>query len=87
MKNFDHAKLLSDLLGIDWYSISRSADDINVIGNLWTDAFSFILKKHAPTRNGRVSDNFCPWLTNDFKLMCKAKDRLKKLAIALNQNL
>ena len=52
-----------------------------VIVNTWTNIFSLILEKHAPTRNRRVSDRFCPWLTNDFKLMCKARDKLKKQAI------
>ena len=81
MKNFDHAKFINVLLRIDLCSISRSTDDINVLVNLWTNAFSFILERHAPTRNRRVSDNFCPWLTNDFKLMRKARDRLRKQSI------
>ena len=29
----------------------------------------------------RVSDKFCPWLTNDFKVMCKARDKSKRQAI------
>ena len=31
--------------------------------------------------NRLVSDKFCPCLTNDFKLMCKARDKLTHQAI------
>ena len=81
MKNFDQTEFVKDLLGVGWRGIVRNTDDINVIVNTWTNIFSLILEKHAPTRNRRVSDRFCPWLTNDFKLMCKARDKLKKHAI------
>ena len=47
----------------------RNTDDVNVVVSKCTNIFSLILEKHAPTRNRRVSDKFCPWLTSDFKLM------------------
>ena len=81
LKNFYQTEFVKDLLGVDWRGIVRNTDDVNVIVNTWTNIFSLILEKHAPTRNRRVSDRFCPWLTNDFKLMCKARDKLKKQAI------
>ena len=74
MKNFDQNEFINDLLGVDWRGIVRNTDDINVVVNNWTKAFSLIIEKHAPTRNRRVSDKFCPWLTNDFKLMCKVRE-------------
>ena len=78
---------LYDLLGVDWRGIVRNTDYVNVVVNNWTKTFSLILEKHAPTRNRRVSDKFCPWLTNDFKLMCKARDNLKKRAIRTKSEL
>ena len=81
MKNFDDAKFVNDLLEIVWNSISLRTDYINVVVNLRTNIFSFILEKHAPTRNRRVFDKFCPLLTKDFKLMCKERDMLKQQAI------
>ena len=74
-------KFINDLLGVDWRGIAWNTDDVNDVVNKWTNIFSLILEKHAPTRNRRVSEKFCPWLTNDFKLMCKARDKLKKQAI------
>ena len=85
MKNFDQNEFKNDLLGVDWRGIVRNTDDI--VGNNWTKTFSLILEKHAPTRNRRVSDKFCPWLTNDFKLMCKARDNKKKRAIRTKSEL
>ena len=87
MKNFDQNEFINDLLGVDWRGIVRNTDDINVVVNNWTKTFSLILEKHAPTRNRRVSDQFCPWLTNDFKLMCKARDNFKKRAIRTKSEL
>ena len=81
MKDFDQTKFVTDLLEVDWRGIVRNTDDIDVVVNNWTSTFSLILEKHAPIRNRRVSEKFCPWLTNDFKEMCKARDRLKKQAI------
>ena len=78
MKNFDQNEFVNDLLGVDWRGIVRNTEDINVVVNNWTKIFSLILEKHAPRRNRRVSDKFCPWLTNDFNLMCRARDNLKK---------
>ena len=81
MKNFDQTEFVNDLLGVDWSGIVRNTDDINVVVNSWTGMFSLILEKHAPTRNRRVSEKFCPWVTKDFQLMCKVRDKLKKQAI------
>ena len=78
LANFDQNEFMNDRLGVDWRGIVQNTDDINVVVNNWTKNFSLILEKHAPKRNRRVSDKFCPWLTNDFKVMCKARDNLKK---------
>ena len=51
--------------------------------------FSVILEKHAPMQKRPVSENSPPppWLTNDFKFMCKSRDRLKKLAVSSKADL
>ena len=82
IKNFDQAEFVSDLLGVDWRGILQNTNDVNVVVSKWTNMFSLILEKHAPVRNRRVSDKLCPWLTSDFKLMCKARDKLKNKLFA-----
>ena len=81
MKNFDQTRFVNDLQEVDWKGIVQNTDDKDVVINNWTSIFSLILEKHAPIRGRRVSENFCPWLTSDFKVLCKARDKLKKQAI------
>ncbi len=83
MKNFDQNKFVNDLLEVDWKGIVQNTDDIDVVVNNWTSIFSLILEKHAPIRERRVSEKFCPWLTDEFKVMCKARDKLKKTSRSL----
>ena len=64
-----------------------NTDDVNFVVSKWTNIFSLILEKHAPTRNRRVSDKLCPWLNSDFKLRWKARDKFKKQAIRSNSEL
>ena len=59
----------------------QNTDDIDVVINNWISIFSFILEKHALIRHRPVSENFCPRLTSDFKVLCKARDKLMKQAI------
>ena len=81
MKNFSKSDFLDDLQKIDWKGIVTQTDDVNIIVEQWTKIFSLILEKHAPLRNRRVSERFCPWITKDFKLMCASRDKLRKQAI------
>ena len=87
LKNFNSADFIHDLLSIDWNGIVNNNDDVNLIVEQWTSSFSLILEKHAPLRERRVSDKFCPWLTKDLKLMSAARDKLKKQAVRSNSEI
>ena len=78
LKNFNSADFINDLLSKDWNGIVNNNDDVNLIVEQWTSSFSLILEKHAPLRERRVSEKFCPWLTKDLKLMSAARDKLKR---------
>ena len=86
-KNFNSAVFVNDLLSIDWNGIVNNNDDVNLIVEQWTSSFSLILDKHAPLRERRVSEKFCPWLTKDLKLMSAARDKLKKQAVRSNSEI
>ena len=73
MKNFDQTKFVNDLL-----EVVQNTDDIDVVLNKWASIFSLILEKLI--RERRDSEKFCSWSTNDFKVMCKAREKLKKQA-------
>ena len=67
---------MKDLSNVDWKKIVTSTDDISLIVEQWSNMFSIILERHAPMRNRRVSEKFFPWLTKEFKLMCRSRDGL-----------
>ena len=87
LKNFNSADFINDLLSIDWNGIVNNNDDVNLIVEQWTSSISLILEKHAPLRERRVSEKFCPWLTKDLKLMSAARDKLKKQAVRSNSEI
>ena len=87
LKHFDEAEFIKDLLLVDWKAIALNGDDINIIVEQWTNMFSLILEKHAPVRNRRFSENFCPWLTKELKRLSVTRDRLKKQAVSFKSDI
>ena len=87
LKNFNSADFRNDLLSIYWNGIVNNSDDVNLVVEQWTSSFSLILEKHAPLRERRVSEKFCPWLTKNLKLMSAARDKLKKQAVRSNSEI
>ena len=87
LKNFNSADFIKDILSIDWTGIVSYNNDVNLTVEQWTPSFSLILEKHAPLREKRVSEKFCPWLTKDLKLMSVARDKLKKQAVRSNSEI
>ena len=43
----------------------------------WSDVFSSIIEKPAPTSDIRISDRNCPRVNADLKALMKSRDRLK----------
>ena len=56
-------------------------DDINLLVNYWSEIFSFIIEKHAPLTEMRVSEKYCPWINKDLRDLMRARDKLKKSAV------
>ena len=81
MKNFDETSFLADISSVDWnLIIQRSADLDSAVEN-WTNMLSLIIEKHAPLRQRRVSDRYCPWITSELKTTMRSRDKLKKSAV------
>ena len=87
LKNFNSADFINDILSIDWNGIVSSNDGVNLIVEQWTSSFLLILEQHAPLREKRVSEKFCPWLTKNLKLMSVARDKQKKQAVRSNSQI
>ena len=80
MRNFKEDEFLSDVSGICWQHMFQQTDDINTLVNDWSALFSLIIEKHAPLREMRVSEKYCPWIDKDLKGLMMTRDRLKKAA-------
>ena len=65
MRNLKEDEFLSDVSGICWKHMFQQTDDINTLVNDWSTLFSFIIEKHAPPREMRVSEKYCPWIDKD----------------------
>ena len=87
LKNFNHEAFLTDLSEIDWEALVASAQDIDDAVRKWTQIFSLILEKHAPTLRRRVSDRYTPWLNADYFKLAKTRDKLKTRAVKINSKL
>ena len=80
MRNFKEDELLSDVSGICLEHMFQQTDDINTLVNDWSALFSLIIEKHAPLREMRVFEKYCPWVDKDLKGLMMTRDRLKKAA-------
>ena len=87
LRNFNHEAFLTDLSEIDWEALVASAQDIDDAVRKWTQIFSLILEKHAPTLRRRVSDRYTPWLNADYFKLAKTRDKLKTRAVKSNSKL
>ena len=84
MKTFNKESFLNDLVQVDWKGIASHSDAIDPVVDQWTTVFSIILEEHAPFRDRRVRDRFCPWVTKDLRQIFIVRDRLKNKRFALN---
>ena len=80
MKNFNEDAFLSDVSGICWELMLTETDDINTLVNNWSNLFSFIIDKHAPITEMRVSEKYCPWIDKDLRDLMHTRDKLRKAA-------
>ena len=59
----------------------QQTDDINKLVDDWSTLFALIIEKHAPLREMRVSEKYCPWINKDLASLMQTRDRLKKAAL------
>ena len=75
------------ILLTSWEQVLGHSDDINVLVNNWSSIFSAIIEKHAPLRQIRVSERYCPWVNANLKGLIQTRDRLKKAAVKCNSQI
>ena len=60
MKRFSEKDCLDDVAKVPWEQLVQSSNDINELVIKWSSLFSSLIDKHAPYREIRVSEKFCP---------------------------
>ena len=81
MKHFDETKFLDEISSIDWNSALQSSVDLDSAVENVTNLLSLVIEKHAPMRQRRVSEKYCPWITSDLRAFARSRDKLKKSAV------
>ena len=81
MKKFSEEAFLRDVASIDWEQALGFSSDANLLVQQFSDAFSEVIEKHAPLRQIRVSEKYCPWINSDLKNLIRTRDRLKRSAV------
>ena len=87
MKNFDEELFLGDRASVYWQAIVSDSGSLGDAVGRWSDTLSQIIDKHAPIREKRVSERFCPWITPELKKICRTRDKLKITAVKANSEL
>ena len=73
MKHFDETGFLAEISSIDWNLVLQSSADLDSAVENWTNLLSLIIEKHAPLRQRRVSEKYCPWITFDLKALARSR--------------
>ena len=81
MKQFSSQAFLDDVAQIPWKQVIGSSNYVNLLVQNWSNLFSLFIDKHAPFRDIRVSEKYCPWINSKLKNLMILRDRLKKAAI------
>ena len=81
MKKFSEEAFLRDVASIDWEQALEFSGDANLLVQQFSSEFSQVIEKHAPLRQIRVSEKYCPWIHSDLKNLIRTRDRLKRSAV------
>ena len=84
MKRFSEKDFLDDVAKVPWEQLVQSSNDINELVIKWTSLFSSLIDKHAPYREIRVSEKFCPWISTDLNNLIRKRDHIKQAAVRNN---
>ena len=81
VKSISQRDFLDDVAKAPSEQVVRSSNDINELAIKWSSLFSSLIDKHAPYREIRVSEKFCPWISTDLENLIQRRDHLKKAAV------
>ena len=65
MKKFSEEAFLRDVASIYWKQALGFSSDAHLLVQQFSNVFSKVMEKHAPLRQIRVSEIYCPWINSD----------------------
>ena len=81
MNNFIEGAFLADVASVCWEHVVTISDNIKSLVNDRSAIFSALIERHAPLREIRVSEKYCPWIDRYLKNLMRTRDRLETAAI------
>ena len=81
LKNFNKEAFVADLAAINWSAILVYSNDLNVIVDEFMTTVTYVIEKHAPSIERRVSERYSPWLSSELKALFRTRDRIKSAAV------
>ena len=76
-KNFDEEAFLQKIRDTSWWDVYQSTDTNDAV-HLFTSKVTAILDQMAPIKTFQTNSNFCPWLTEQTKLLIKERNQAQE---------
>ena len=83
-KNFSESVFLKEIHSLSWWDLYQ-ATDVNTAVDIFTKNVNNILDRMAPVKTFQTSTKYCPWLTQETKLLIKERNKAQKL-LSENKN-
>ena len=72
-KNFDESLFLQQIRDTSWWDVYKSTDPDEAV-EIFTTKVNFILDQMAPMKTFQTTSKYCPWLTEEAKVMIKDRN-------------
>jgi hypothetical protein len=72
-KIFDESVFLEQIRNTSWWDVYQ-ATDTNEAVHVFTNKINFILDQMAPIKTFQTTSKYCPWLTEETKLLIKKRN-------------
>ena len=77
-KNFDESVFLQKIRDTSWWDVYQTTD-INEAVQLFTNKINLILDQMAPMKTFQTTSKYCPWLSEETKLLIKERNKAQNL--------
>ena len=76
-KNFEETVFLQKIRSLSWWDLYQ-ATDVNKAVDIFTKKVSHVLDQVAPVKTFQTSSKYCPWLTQETKVLIKERNKVQE---------